>query len=127
MGPSFERGRVSRHHPGCAITLGEPAGRVVTAHPAGRERAAMQQERYATARYRIVVRGRLGDSFTGLFDDLDYEARGGEGVLVGSFDQAGLHGLLDRLRDLGIQLVSVNPLGASGSGPTEAPASPGDL
>ena len=68
----------------------------------------MQQQPPARARYRIVVRGRLGERFSALFDGLDQEARSGESVLVGSFDQAGLHGLLDRLRDLGIWLVSVN-------------------
>jgi len=70
----------------------------------------MQQARHASTRYRIVVRGRLGERFTDVFDGLDCEPEGCESVLVGSFDQAGLHGLLDRLRDLGIQLVSLNPV-----------------
>jgi hypothetical protein len=70
----------------------------------------MQERTAAGMRYRIVVRGRLGDRFTALFTGLECELRLNESVLEGEFDQAGLHGLLDRLRDLGIQLVSVNPV-----------------
>jgi hypothetical protein len=69
----------------------------------------MQEENVAGTRYRVVVRGRLGERFAALFDGLEYEARRGESVLTGAFDQARLHALLDRLRDLGIQLVSVTP------------------
>jgi len=69
----------------------------------------MQKGTDGGIRYRIVVRGRVGERFTALFTGLECELRPGESVLEGDFDQAGLHGLLDRLRDLGIQLVSINP------------------
>jgi len=69
-----------------------------------------QQESVAGVRYRIVVRGRLSERFAAVLDGLECEARAGESVLTGVLDQARLHGLLDRLRDLGIQLVSVNPV-----------------
>jgi hypothetical protein len=62
-------------------------------------------------RYRVVVRGRLGEHVASAFDQLEIESRAGESSLTGTFaDQAQLHGLLDRVRDLGIQLVSVNPI-----------------
>jgi hypothetical protein len=62
-------------------------------------------------RYRIVIRGRLGEHLASAFDGLELESHRGESSLTGSFaDQAQLHGLLDRLRDLGIQLISVNPI-----------------
>ena len=70
----------------------------------------MQRLAQAPVSYRIVVRGRLGERFSPLFEGLDHQAGSGYSVLVGSLDQAGLHGLLDRLRDLGIELVSVNPV-----------------
>ena len=39
------------------------------------------------------------------------DSNGRESSLTGTFaDQAQLHGLLDRLRDLGIPIVSVNPV-----------------
>jgi hypothetical protein len=60
-------------------------------------------------RYRIVVRGRLSDRFGSAFDGFDVEPLRGETTLTGEVvDQAQLHGLLGRLRDLGIELVSVN-------------------
>jgi hypothetical protein len=68
----------------------------------------MQPTACVPSRYRIVVRGRLGERFRARFGDLDYAAGSGESVLEGSFDQAGLHGVLDQLRCLGIELVSVD-------------------
>ena len=63
------------------------------------------------SRYRVVVRGRLGSSFASAFSEFELESHKGETSLTGSFaDQAQLHGLLDRLRDLGIPIVSVNPV-----------------
>jgi hypothetical protein len=71
----------------------------------------MKEQRTQPSRYRIVVRGRLGEHLAGAFDGLQLDSRTGESSLTGTFaDQAQLHGLLDRLRDLGIQLISVNPV-----------------
>ena len=61
-------------------------------------------------RYRVVVRGLVGPDLATLFGDLHVDARGSESSLTGSFDQAQLHGLLERLQDLGIPIVSVNPV-----------------
>jgi hypothetical protein len=63
------------------------------------------------SRYRVVVRGGLGESFASAFEQLELESHAGESSLTGTFaDQAQLYGLLDRLRDLGIAIVSVNPV-----------------
>jgi len=62
-------------------------------------------------RYRVTVRGGMGSFFASAFDEFELESREGETSLTGSFaDQAQLHGLLDRLRDLGVPIVSVNPV-----------------
>jgi hypothetical protein len=69
--------------------------------------------------YRVVVRGRLGKHLASVFDQLELDERPGQTALTGNFaDQAQLHGLLDQLGNLGIHLISVNPV-------DQAPASPG--
>ena len=68
-----------------------------------------QTSRYV--RYQVVIRGRLGEHLAGAFDHLELDQRPGQTSLTGTFtDQAQLHGLLDQLRDLGIHLISVNPV-----------------
>jgi hypothetical protein len=62
-------------------------------------------------RYEIVVRDRLSERFDDAFPGVELEPGNGRTVLRGDFvDQAQLHGLLERLRDFGIELVSVNAL-----------------
>ncbi len=62
-----------------------------------------------STRYRIVVIGRLSEAFASVFDDLTVEPLRGQTALEGEFaDQSQLHGVLDRLRALGIELVSLN-------------------
>lgn len=63
--------------------------------------------------YELVVRGELGDHFGVLFDGMGLQRRGGTTVLTGPLrDQAQLHGVIERIQALGIELVSVNPLDA---------------
>ena len=60
-------------------------------------------------RYAIIVRGRLSTRYESAFDGVTLEPRNGETTLrAESLDQAQLYGLLNRLRDFGIELVSVN-------------------
>jgi hypothetical protein len=64
-------------------------------------------------RYCVVVRGRLGREVARTFalERFELEVRAGASSLTATLaDQAQLHGLLDRLRDLGIPIVSVNPV-----------------
>jgi hypothetical protein len=63
-----------------------------------------------SGRYRIVLRGRLAQRFESAFDGMVLEPRQDQTVLVGEIrDQAHLYGLLDRLRDFGIDLIAVEP------------------
>jgi hypothetical protein len=63
------------------------------------------------SRYEIRLQGRLDERWTTWFDDMTIIAEpDGVTVLRGSVaDQAALHGLLARLRDLGLPLISVAP------------------
>lgn len=71
----------------------------------------MHESPFRPSRYRVVVRGTLGEHLASCFESFELEAGGGETALTGTLaDQAQLHGLLDRLQDLGIDLVSVNPV-----------------
>ena len=59
-------------------------------------------------RFRIIVEGRLSERFASAFGGVGVEHRLGETVLVcGPMDQAQLFGVLERVRDLGLQLVGV--------------------
>ena len=74
-------------------------------------------------RYRLVLRGELGDPFGFLFDGMQLrQACGHDGADRASVtDQAHLLGLIDQIQELGVELVSVNPVqgtdgGAAGPG-----------
>jgi len=69
------------------------------------------------SRYRIVLRGRLSERFESAFEGMALEAGPNQTVLVGEIrDQAQLYGLLDRLRDFGIDLVAVEPADTADTG-----------
>ena len=59
-------------------------------------------------RYRITIRGRISERFASMFEDMTTEPGAGVTMLVGDLvDQAQLYGVLDRLRALGVELVSL--------------------
>jgi hypothetical protein len=61
--------------------------------------------------YELVLRGEIGDHYGRLFDGLRLERVAGTTVLTGPVvDQAHLHGVIARIQELGIELVSVNPV-----------------
>jgi hypothetical protein len=62
--------------------------------------------------YQIRVQGHLGDQWTDWFGGLSIRLEdNGETVLSGPvIDQAALHGVLRKVRDLGMALISVNRL-----------------
>jgi len=58
----------------------------------------------------IRVKGRIDEQWSDWFADLQIEqTEGGEAILTGAVgDQAALYGLLAKLRDLGLPLLSVS-------------------
>jgi hypothetical protein len=64
------------------------------------------------SRYEIRVKGILDRQWAAWFEDLQVTSDGEETVISGPVaDQAALHGLLTKVRDLGLFLVSVRYLG----------------
>jgi hypothetical protein len=64
--------------------------------------------------YRICVRGRLSQTGAAWFEEftltVDETTSPPQTCLEGSMDQAALYGLISRIRDLGLTLVSVYPV-----------------
>jgi hypothetical protein len=61
--------------------------------------------------YRLEVQGELSDRVGRMFDGMSLRCNRGNTVLVGFVrDQAELHGLLQRVSDLGLTLLSVNTI-----------------
>jgi hypothetical protein len=68
-------------------------------------------------RFRIVVAGELSPRFASAFDGMALECDDGRTVITGTVvDQAHLHGLLNQVAALGLDLVSVVPVDEDVSG-----------
>jgi len=64
-------------------------------------------------RYEIRVRGRVSEATLSTFEGMDASVASAETVLYGPVaDQTGLHGLLDRIQSLGLELIEVRQLPA---------------
>jgi hypothetical protein len=72
--------------------------------------------------YEIRIKGRVSDSLLAAFEGLTATVEPVETVLHGPVqDQSSLHGLLDRINSLGLELVEIRRLPASAD---EDPAEP---
>jgi hypothetical protein len=85
---------------------------------------ARRDESGLTATYEICVRGELGGGWSDWFAGPVVTGRdGGETVITGVLDQAALHAVLRRIRDMALPLVSVRriePDGAARNKPIES-------
>ena len=72
--------------------------------------------------YRITVQGRLTDRLGSAFEDMTRHIRGGNTDLIGEIrDQSQLFGLLDSVRRLGLELISITPNPPEGTASRQAP------
>jgi hypothetical protein len=63
------------------------------------------------ARYEVRVDGVLDDRWSDWFDGLRIEHQGGQTLLSGVVaDQPALHGILDKVRDMGLSIMAVRRL-----------------
>jgi hypothetical protein len=61
--------------------------------------------------YEIRVKGRLSDTVTDAFEDFTSSVKPAETVMRGNIrDQSELHGLLERIQSLGLELIEVRRL-----------------
>jgi hypothetical protein len=69
-------------------------------------------DRYEPGYYEIRIKGHLDDHWAGWFEGLTLTfEETGDTLLTGLVaDQAALQGLLKKVRDLGMPLISVNPV-----------------
>ena len=74
--------------------------------------------------YKIRVKGHLDGRWSDWFDGLEItNLENGEAVLSGDIlDQAALHGVLARVRDLNLALVAVSSVGPQRQDPAIRPA-----
>ncbi len=65
----------------------------------------------APSDYEIRVKGRLTDTVTNAFEDFTASVKPAETTLRGEVrDQAELHGLLEQIQSLGLELIEVKRL-----------------
>ena len=69
-----------------------------------------QRTKNAPEPYDIRVAGHLSANWAARFEEMSMRHEPeGETVLTGKLDQSALHGVLMKIRNLGLKLISVNP------------------
>ena len=61
-----------------------------------------------TIQYQICIEGKLNERWLRWFEGLEVKTNDeGQTSIRGEFDQSALHGLFNRIRDLGVTIISV--------------------
>ncbi len=69
---------------------------------------------HTPAKYEIEIGGHLGINWFDWFDDVVVECECGKThITIDVIDQAALHGLLARIRDLGLPLISLQRINST--------------
>jgi hypothetical protein len=69
--------------------------------------------------YEIRIAGRLDEATLAAFAGLEVTYRDGKTLITGQFDQAALHGMLEMIRSLGLDLLEARRV------PVSPPSRPG--
>jgi cell division FtsZ-interacting protein ZapD len=78
----------------------------------GKARPVVESGATKGAMYKLVVRGELDSRFAYLFNEMEMQRVQGTTVLTGKvIDQAQLHGFIERIEELGLELLAVERLG----------------
>src|SRR5919198_2831311 len=103
------------HCPGATIHFYGQPGRTASIGPASaRQGKGESAVPFGGGNYEIRVKGRLSDSVLAAFEGLTATVEPVETVLHGRVqDQSSLHGLLDRIQSLGLELVEIRRLPTS--------------
>jgi hypothetical protein len=72
------------------------------------------EEDLVPPRYEIRVAGPLDEAADRALAGLNVSTRGAVTIIAGEFDQAALHGLLERIRSLGLDLIEARRVHGSG-------------
>lgn len=74
----------------------------------GRQNLTSKRKWHGPAKYEIEIKGQLDDHWCECFEDIAIKNESGMSIItVDIQDQAALHGLLARIRGLGLPLISV--------------------
>ena len=102
------------------IHLGESQGRGLTHPMLHQAPQSMTADPVRGATYELVLRGELDRRFAYLFDGMEMRCIEGTTILSGAVrDQAALHGLIESVEELGLELLSVQQVA------TSSPSEPG--
>jgi hypothetical protein len=84
------------------------AGLLFEGQPRGDIFMTNQHKHHGVTDYRIKLKEHLDPKWSDWFEQMAISTEGGQTILTGSVvDQAALHGLLIRIRDLNLTLLSV--------------------